>query len=131
MLADSPEDFAEEYAIHDYEGFGNYALSEYAGIETAHEVACLIAEYPDIGSELLNHFDGDMEEAKTAIRENYCGCYKSLADYAQEWTEETTQIPKDLTYYIDYERMGWDIEMGGDIFTLETGFEAVHVFWSR
>ncbi|MBN9123640.1 MAG: antirestriction protein ArdA [Nitrosospira sp.] len=38
MLTASPEGFAEEYAIHDYEGFGSYALSEYAGIETAHEV---------------------------------------------------------------------------------------------
>jgi antirestriction protein len=27
MLATSPEGFAEEYAIHDYEGFGAYALS--------------------------------------------------------------------------------------------------------
>jgi len=49
MLAASPEDFAEEYAIHDYEGFGSYALSEYEGIETAHKVACFIAEHPDLG----------------------------------------------------------------------------------
>jgi antirestriction protein len=131
MLAASPEGFAEEYVIHDYEGFGSYALSEYASIETAHEVACFIAEHPDFGGELLNHFDGDLEEAKTAAEYNYCGCYKSLADYAQELTEETTRIPENLTYYIDYERMGRDMEMSGDIFTLETNFETVHVFWSR
>jgi antirestriction protein len=51
MLAASPGGFAEEYAIHDYEGFGSYALSEYAGIETVHEVACFIADYPDFGSD--------------------------------------------------------------------------------
>lgn len=76
MLA-SPEGFAEEYAIHDYEGFGSYALSEYAGIETAHEVACFIADHPDFGSELLDHFGGDLEDAKAAAEDNYCCCYQS------------------------------------------------------
>ena len=32
MLAESPEGFAEEYAIQDYEGFGGYSVSEYEGI---------------------------------------------------------------------------------------------------
>src|SRR6187455_828998 len=109
MLADSPVENSEEHAIHDYEGFGSYALSEYASIETIHEIACFIAEYPDFGGELLNHFGGDVEEARTAAGENYCGCYQSLADYAQELTEETTQIPENLTYCIDYERMGRDM----------------------
>ena len=131
MLTASPVEDSEEHAIHDYEGFGGYALSEHAGIETAHEIACFIAEYPDFGGELLSNFGGDLEETKTAAEENYCGCYRSLADYAQELTEETTQIPENLTYYIDYERMGRDMEISGDIFTLETGFETVHVFWSH
>ncbi len=131
MLAASPVGFAEEYAIHDYEGFGDYALSEYEGIETTHEIACFIAEYPDIGGELLSHFGSDLEEARTPAGENYCGCYQSLANYAQELTEETTQIPENLTCYIDYERMGRGMGISGDIFTLETVFETVHVFWSH
>ena len=128
MLATSPEGFSEEYAIHDYEGFGGYILGEYAGIEAAHNIACFIAEYPDFGGELLNHFGSDLEEARIAAEENYCGCYKSLADYAQELTEETTQIPENLSYYIDYERMGRDMELSGDVFTIEAGYETVHIF---
>jgi len=27
--------------------------------------------------------------------------------------------------------MGRDMEMGGNIFTIETSFETMHVFWSR
>ncbi len=131
MLAESPESFAEEYAIHDYEGFGGYALSEYAGLETVHEIACFIEEYPDFGGELLNNFGGDLEEARTAAEENYCGCYKSLADYAQELTEDTTQIPESLAYYIDYERMGRDIELNGDVYTIETGYGEIHIFWNH
>ncbi|MCP5246084.1 MAG: antirestriction protein ArdA [Burkholderiales bacterium] len=120
MLAESPESFAEEYAIHDYEGFDGYALSEYEGLETAHEIACFIEEYPDFGGELLNNFGGNLDEARIAAEENYCGCYKSLADFAEELTEETTQIPENLAYYIDYERMGRDIELNGDVFIIET-----------
>lgn len=131
MLAESPEGFAEEYAIHDYEGFEGYALSEYEGLEAAHKIACFIEEYPDFGGELLNNFGGDLEEAKAAAEENYCGCYKSLADFAEELTEDTAQIPENLAYYIDYERMGRDMELNGDVFTIETAFEEVHIFWSR
>jgi antirestriction protein len=49
-LAASPEGFAEEYAILDYEGFDGYALSEYEGIETTHEIACFITEHPSFST---------------------------------------------------------------------------------
>ena len=130
MLGSSPEGFAEEYAIHDYEGFNGYSVSEYEGMESVHDVACFIEEYPEIGGELLDHFS-DIEEARKAAEENYSGCYKSLADYAEELTEDTSKIPKHLEFYIDYERMGRDMEMSGDVFTIETSFEEVHVFWSH
>lgn len=131
MLKASPEEFAEEYAIHDYEGFGGYGLGEYEGIEATHEIACFIEEYPEIGGELLSHFGGSLEDAKKAAEENYSGCYSSLADYAQELTEQTSQIPENLAYYIDYERMGRDMEMSGDIYTIETAHDELHVFWSH
>ena len=130
MLAESPVENSEEFSIHDYEGFGGYQLSEYEGIGAAHEIACFIEENPKIGGELLNNFGGDLDEARTAAEENYSGCYKSLADYAQELTEEITQIPDNLSFYIDYERMGRDMELSGDVFTIETAFDEVHIFWN-
>ncbi|MCH2458263.1 MAG: antirestriction protein ArdA, partial [Henriciella sp.] len=39
MLAASPEPDAEEWAIHDYEGFEGASLSEYAAFETVCELA--------------------------------------------------------------------------------------------
>jgi len=45
MLAFSPEEDAEEWAVHDYEGSGSYRMSEYEGLETAHEIACFISEH--------------------------------------------------------------------------------------
>ena len=68
---------------------------------------------------------------RTIAEENYCGYYKSLADFAEELTEETTQIPENLSYYIDYERMERDMELSGDVFTIETGYEEVYIFWTH
>ena len=130
MLANSPEGFAEEYAIHDYEGFGSYRIGEYEGIEAVHAAACFIGEYPDFGAELLSYYS-DLEEAKKMAEENYQGCFKSLADYAEDFMEQTADIPENLAFYIDYEKMGRDWEMSGDIFTLETSFEEVHIFWNH
>jgi len=93
-------------------------------------VACFIEEYPEIGGELLEYFS-DIDEARKSAEDNYCGCYKSLADYAEELTEQTTQIPENRAFYIDYERMGRDMEMSGDVFTIETGHDEVHIFWNH
>ena len=131
LLANSPEDDAEEYAIHDYEGFVGYSVSEYECIERAYDVACFIEEHGEIAGELLSHFGDSIDDAQKAIEENYCGCYASLADYAEELIEETTQIPKHLVFYIDYEKMGRDMELGGDVYTIETCSQEVQIFWSH
>ncbi|MBA56828.1 MAG: antirestriction protein [Pseudomonadales bacterium] len=130
MLKASPEGFAEEYAIHEYEGFGSYRVSEYEGLESVHEVACFIEEHEELGAELLAHFSS-IDEARTAIDENYVGCYESVADFAEELTEDSVQIPESLARYIDYNAMAYDMEVGGDIFTIELGHGEVHIFWSR
>ena len=130
MLAASPIPFAEEYAIHDYEGFDGYQLGEYAGIDTAHAVACFLAEYPEFGGRLLEHC-GELEQAREIAENNYHGCYASLADCAQELTEDSTDIPANLRYYIDYQAMARDMELNGDVIVIERGYQEVHVFWSR
>jgi len=132
MLKATPiDEVSEEYAIHDYEGFNGYSLGEYEGIETAQKIACFIEEHEEIGGELLNHFNGDIEDATKAIEDNYCGCHKSVADYAQELTEETSEIPKHLEFYIDYEKMGNVMEMNGEIYTIDISYDEVHIFWNH
>ena len=128
MLADSPEEDAEEYAIHDHEGFEGYSVIEWSGIDELHEIACFIDENPGIGGALLSQFGDNLDDARRAIEESYYGCYESIADYAEELTEGTCQIPEQLAYYIDYEAMGRDMEMNGDIFAIETAHNEVHVF---
>lgn len=75
----------------------------------------------------MQHFD-DLEEAREAIEERYCGAFTSLADYMEELTSETTTIPENLIYYIDWERMARDAGLGGELLTIQTAWDEVHVF---
>ena len=126
MLANSPISNAEEYAIHDYEGFEGVSLSEWEGLESVHQIATFIDEHGPLAAKLLEHYD--LDQAKTALEDNYHGCYSSLSDYAEQFTSDTSEVPQHLQAYIDYERMAQDWEMSGDIFTVETAHDEVHVF---
>lgn len=129
MLAASPVADAEEWAIHDYEGFEGIRIEEYDGFERVAELAAFVIEYGKLGAEVFSYY-GSLDDAQTALSDQYAGQYESLADFAQEITEETTTIPQPLRFYVDYERMARDMAIS-DIIAIETGFEQVHVFWSR
>lgn len=128
MLKASPIEGAEEWAIHDYEGFEGVSLSEYQGIESVCENAQFITEHGALGGKLLAYF-GDLRDAREAMEERYRGQYTSLADFAQELTEETTEIPEAFQYYIDWEAMGRDLAIN-DVLAIETAFDEVHIFWN-
>jgi len=131
MLADSPEPDAEEWSIFDYEGFEGAEVSEHASFDSVCELAAFISEHGALGGKLLAHFGQRLDEASAAF-EDYAGQHKSLGDFASDFTEETgIEIPTSLAPYIDYDAMGRDMELGGDVYTLETSFEQVHIFWSR
>ncbi len=131
MLARSPVEDAEEYAIHDYEGFEGVSISEYAGIDIVARMASFIAEHGALGAGLLEQFSGDMDQAESTLEDCYHGQFASLADYMEELTTESVTIPEALRYYVDWERMARDAEMGGDLFTIETAHGEVHVFSNR
>jgi antirestriction protein len=130
MLAASPEPGAEEHALHDHEGFEGAALSEWMGFDALCALADFIVEHGPLGAALYRHFGEDMDAAMAAFG-NYAGMYRSLAEFAEELTRETgVTIPDALQHYIDWEAMGRDLELGGEVFTVTLGFEDVHVFWN-
>ena len=128
MLQKSPVKDAEEYAIHDCDGFEGCSVYEYEGIQSAHDKAVFIEEHGEVGARLLAHMGDNIEEAIRMMEDAYYGEYKSVADYAQELTESCGDVPKHLAFYIDYERMGRDMDLSGDIFTINTAHDEVHIF---
>jgi antirestriction protein len=123
---------AEEYAIHDHENFCGYELDEYEHPETVVKVAAFVAEHGQLGARLLNH-SYDIDEARHVLEEQYAGTGDSLADWASEFLEESGQleeVPERWRPYLDLEQYAHDLELGGDIFTIDID-GGVHVFWTR
>jgi antirestriction protein len=129
MLEGSPVPGAEEAVIHDSEGFGEIQIGESEDIDKVAEIAALIKEHGELFAALVSHMGGlrYLDEAVEAMQENYRGEYDSLADWAEKFAEETGAPPETYLAYIDWERVGRDAELGGDIFTVDLDGKT-HVF---
>ncbi len=92
MLAKSPLPVAEEWAIHDYENFGELALSEFEDLDHVAQVARSIVQYGPVFAGLVNYVGGvsEVEEARLRMEDGYRGVFNSLAHYAKE----TGLLPK-------------------------------------
>jgi antirestriction protein len=131
MLRASPEEGAEEWSIHDFEGFEGAPVSEYASFEDVCALADFIVEHGALGAKVFRHVGEELDLAIASF-DDYAGAYKDAAHFAEEITRETgTEIPKALEYYIDWEAMARDMVLNGEIFVIETGFGEAHIFWSR
>jgi len=80
MLAASPiEKDAEEWAIHDYEGFEGAEVGEYYSFENIVELADYIRERGALGAQVLNYYGGNINDAKSRFEE-YAGEVKPRED---------------------------------------------------
>ncbi len=109
---------AEEWAIHDYEGFGPIKLSEYESFEKVAEIAAAIEEHGEAWLAYVDHVG-----TQYATVEDFRDRYRCEADteqaFAEQFAEETgllSGISSDITQYFDYESYARDLFMDG--FTL-------------
>lgn len=137
MLAHSNEPPAEEWAIHDYENFGTLRIPEFEDLERLAEVAGLMDVHGPLFAELVGHFGdtSNVEEARRCMEDAYRGAFDSLADYAGDFIEDCysdllKSLPDFIRYHIDYDGIGRDLELGGDIFTVNHDGQ-LHVFDAR
>lgn len=123
---------AEEYAIHDYEGFGNWKTGEHPNLEQVAAYAAVVDRLDEDDAEAFSAWFGnetrdytDADDMENDFLEVYRGRWDSLADYAQNLAEDCGMIPKDLSPWIagniDWEGCGRDLELGGDVWTHEAG----------
>ncbi len=103
MLAQSPEQGAEEYAIHDMDEFCGIDIGEYESIDKVAEIAALLVEHGPAYAAYYDH-EGDMPSGD-AFLDAYCGRYDTEQDYAEEMVDDTgmlDEMPEQLRYYFDY-----------------------------
>jgi antirestriction protein len=123
MLARSASEGAEESAIHDYEGFGHYAVDEYTSLERVSRIARGIAEHGLAFSAWAAHVENE-EDALDRFEDAYRGSWDSIEDYASEllcdlgYDEAVANVlPELLQPYVklDVESFARDLELSGDI----------------
>lgn len=112
MLQDSPEEDAEEWAIHDYDGFGSLELSEYESFETVSAWANLIEEYGEPICLLSKDLNDDCpERVKDAWEDGYIGTFKNAYEYGEHLLNESGDLYNvcdSITRYFDFEEYGQD-----------------------
>ena len=90
--------------------------------------ACFIETHGPLGVAVLVETDEDLDRATCLIEEQYLGCYRSAADYAQELTEDCIDMPAMIAPYIDYDALARDMLLNGEIIAVELNLEEVRIF---
>jgi len=128
MLAKSPEPGAEEWAIHDYGGFGGLRLSEFEDIERVAEFGQLVAEHGPGFAAYADHVGHDYATAE-GFEEAYCGQWESEVAYAEELFDElyASEIPENLRCYVDYEAFSRDLFIN-DCYSVDCPEGGIYVF---
>jgi antirestriction protein len=128
MLKESPEPFAEEWAVHDYEGFGGIHIEEYTPLATLSELALLIQEHGEAFAAYVRHVGIDSAEEQSFL-DAYRGHWDSEVAYATDLFDEVYvhEVPEHLRSYIDYGAFAQELFLDGH-FSVRSSERGVHVF---
>ena len=127
MLKRSPSPDAEEWAIHDYDGFGPLGLSESEDIGRVAELGALIAEHGEAFAAYADHVGAEYA-TEDGFQDAYCGEWDSEQAYAENLFDElyAHEVPEHIAPYIDYEAFTRDLFIS-DYFSVDRA-SGVHVF---
>jgi antirestriction protein len=139
MLRTSPTPGAEEWAIHDYEGFGPLRLGEYEDFNTVSTIAKGIAEHGPAFAHWAAHIGSGDIASLVGFEDAYRGHWESVEAYVEDLLDDLgidkdieEAVPEYLQPYVkfDAEGFGRDLEIGGDI-TTSSGDGGVYIFDGR
>ena len=141
ILASSPEAGAEEWAIHDYDGFGTLRLGEYESFETVSIIGRGIAKHgPAFAAwidQLQDNGETITENLLDDFTDHYLGHHDSLAAWGEESCDELgytqlagSDLPATIASYvtIDHEMLARDMEIDGEITSTQAEGGGVWVF---
>jgi antirestriction protein len=139
MLAASKQPGAEEWAVHDTEGWLLKGVGEYPGLDTLAEIADAIehceADSVDVGLFAAWRDVGDDINAAAVerFRDCYAGSGSDEAAWCAQWMEDTGEhegAPKLHVQYFDYEAYARDLMLDGVVQFVHHDNET-HAFWNR
>lgn len=136
MLGRSSEPVAEEWAIHDYEGFGPLHLGEYESLDTVAMLAQGIRQHGPAFAHWVALEGTTTSDLLARFEDAYLGHWESIEAFAENLFDDfgyqellDQAIPEHLQPYVrfDAEAFARDLDLGGDITTSE-GDHGVYVF---
>jgi len=136
MLARSPTPGAEEWAIHDHEGFGPLHLGEYEDIATISQLGQGIAEHGPAFAHWAAICGTRDPDELARFDDAYLGRWNSIEDYASELLDDLgierlirEHLPDSLQHYVNIDVDGFarDLEYSGDV-TASEGDDGVYLF---
>jgi antirestriction protein len=141
MLAGSPTtkrygDIAEEWAIHDYEGWGPLHLSEFEPLERLTTLASGIGQHGPAFAAWVDYTGSTDDNLIEQFEDHYQGEFDSLVDYGEQLLDDSgvnlegiELEPESFRQYlrIDVEAFVHDLLAGGVMFTIE-GDRGIYVF---
>lgn len=95
----------------------------------AHKTETFIKKQDELGKALLAHFNDDLYKANDALKFDYVGRFKNLADFAQQHTQHSHKIPVVLQGCITWDKVAEKIKFMHPYFAIDLP-DGVHVFWS-
>lgn len=139
MLAQSPParrrgSPAEEWAIHDFDGFGSFIqIHELASLEEIHDLATGLVQHGDAFGAWAD-FVNDEAEKLDDFESHYIGEYKTLEAFGEQQLDdmgldlsEMPGVPETLRPYVTIQVGRWvrDLELSGVILSREGEGEVV------
>lgn len=142
ILATSPEPAAEEWAIHDYDGFGILHLDEYESLQTVSIIARGIAQHGPAFAAWIDHVHGNRETITETMIEDFAyDTYLGHYDTVEAWAEELCielgytelagrDLPATIASYltIDHAMLARDMQAGGDITVIQADNGGVWIY---
>lgn len=118
MLYEHAEPGAEEWALHDYEGFGTWRPSEYESLDTLALVAAGIVAHGPAFAAWADYL-GDLDDERiAAFDDHYRGHWNNIEEFATEMIADHgfnlgKHVPQWIRPYvrIDYDMLSRDLSM--------------------
>lgn len=124
VLKSSPIPDAEEWAVHDFEGFAGITISENPDLEEVTSIAQMIVEHGYAMNAFISLLDNqgyelDFDSLEEQFRDHYCGEWDSEKDFAlrsdeieelYNWAEFEEKF-KFWSYHIDWESVAQELFM--------------------
>jgi antirestriction protein len=135
MLDRSPDPGAEEWAIHDYEGFGPLRLSEHEDIDLIARLGRGIAEHGSAFAHWAAHVGVANRNHLERFEEAYLGRWDSIEEFAEQiFSGLETGIKAiglaALLPYIEFDLQSLGRDLGLELYVAEDE-DGVHLFDRR